>query len=326
MSLNIRQIRYFVAAAEAGKIVAAASAVGISPSAITEAIQDLEESVGTRLVTRHRSGIKVTYDGYVFLQHCRNVLSALSAATVAVGANRKRVEGELTIGVTITVAGYFLAAPLARFRRSFPDVKVSVRELDRSVIEKQLVAGQLGLGILLVSNLKHVEELATETLAKSRRRLWTATNHSLLGKGKVTLRDVAKEPYIQLTIDEAAKTTLSYWSKHKLAPQRGVPHGFGGGGAQPGGDRRRRHHPVRHGLPPVVAGRRQAGIARDQPAGPDHGCRPRLVQERRAAGAGARFHRVLPDGVPVGEPEVDDPVASGTTTRVGTHKLNEKLG
>src|SRR6188508_822260 len=110
MSLNIRQIRYFVAAAEAGKIVAAASAVGISPSAITEAIQDLEESVGTRLVTRHRGGIKVTYDGYV------------------------------------------LAAPLARFRRSFPDVKVSIRELDRSVIEKQLVGGQLGLGILLVSN------------------------------------------------------------------------------------------------------------------------------------------------------------------------------
>jgi len=60
--------------------------------------------------------------------------------------------------------------------------------------------------------------LATETLAKSRRRLWTSTNHLLLGKDKVTLRDVAKESYIQLTIDEAAKTTLSYWSKHKLAP------------------------------------------------------------------------------------------------------------
>ncbi|WP_119300549.1 LysR family transcriptional regulator [Dongia deserti] len=219
MSFNIRQIRYFVAAAEAGKIITAASAVGISPSAITEAIQDLEESVGTRLVTRHRGGIKVTYDGYVFLQHCRNVLSALTAATFAVGAHRKRVEGELTIGVTITVAGYFLAAPLARFRRSFPDVTVSIRELDRSVIERQLVNGQLGLGILLVSNLKHVQELATETLAKSRRRLWTSTNHLLLAKPKVTLRDIAKEPYIQLTIDEAAKTTLSYWSKHNLAPK-----------------------------------------------------------------------------------------------------------
>jgi len=218
MSFNIRQIRYFVAAAEAGKIVAAASAVGISPSAITEAIQELEEATGTRLVTRHRDGIKVTYDGYVFLQHGRNILSAVTAATHAIGRNRAQVQGRLSLGVTITVAGYFLAAPLARFRRSFPDVDVVIRELDRSVIEKQLVTRQLDLGILLVSNLQHRSQLSTETLAKSRRRLWTPTNHPLLAKPRVTLRDIAKEPYIQLLIDEAAKTTLSYWSKHNLRP------------------------------------------------------------------------------------------------------------
>ena len=218
MSFNIRQIRYFVAAAEAGKVVAAAASIGISPSAVTEAIQDLEESVGTQLVTRHRDGIKVTYDGYVFLQHCKNILSAFSAATCSVGQNRRRVAGPLSIGVTITVAGYFLAAPLARFRRSFPDVDISIKELDRSVIEKQLAQRQLDIGILLVSNLEHRGELATETLAKSRRRLWTATNHPLLGKPKVTLKDVAKEPYVQLLIDEAATTTLSYWSRYKLTP------------------------------------------------------------------------------------------------------------
>jgi DNA-binding transcriptional LysR family regulator len=218
MSLNIRQIRYFVAAAEAGKVVGAASAVGISPSAITAAIQDLEETVGTQLVTRHRDGIKVTYDGYVFLQHCRNILSDLSAATHSVGQHRPRAEGSLSIGVTITVAGYFLAAPLVRFRRSFPGVDVTIKELDRSVIEKELVSRQLDLGILLVSNLEHRDVLSTETLAKSRRRLWTSTNHPLLTKPRVTLRDVAKEPYIQLLIDEAAATTLSYWSKYKLKP------------------------------------------------------------------------------------------------------------
>src|SRR6185436_12704027 len=196
MSFNIRQIRYFVAAAEAGKVVGAASAVGISPSAITEAIQDLEETVGTALVTRHRDGIKLTYDGYVFLQHCRNILSALSAATHAVGQHRPRVEGKLSIGVTITVAGYFLAAPLARFRRSFPEVAVSIKELERAVIEKQLAKGEVDLGILLVSNLERRNMLATETLAKSRRRLWTSTNHPLLGRPKVTLKDVAQEPYI----------------------------------------------------------------------------------------------------------------------------------
>ena len=218
MSFNIRQIRYFVAAAEAGKVVGAASAVGISPSAITEAIQDLEETVGTPLVTRHRDGIKLTYDGYVFLQHCKNILSALAAATRSVGQHRPRVAGELSIGVTITVAGYFLAAPLARFRRSFPEVAVTIKELERAVIEKQLARGELDLGILLVSNLERRDVLATETLAKSRRRLWTSTGHPLLAKPKVTLKDVAQEPYIQLLIDEAAATTLSYWSKFKLKP------------------------------------------------------------------------------------------------------------
>ena len=218
MSLNIRQIRYFVAAAEAGKVVAAAAAVGISPSAITEAIQMLEEELGTQLVTRHRDGIKVTYDGYVFLQHCRNVLSAMNAAARSVGQQRPRVEGRLSIGATITVAGYFLAMPLARFRRSFPDVDITIRELDRNVIEKQLAGHQLDLGILLVSNLERRSLLLTETLAKSRRRLWTPANHPLLDRPKVSLRDVAKEPYIQLLIDEAATTTLSYWSKYRLQP------------------------------------------------------------------------------------------------------------
>jgi DNA-binding transcriptional LysR family regulator len=218
MSLNLRQIRYFVAAAEAGKVVAAASVVGISPSAITEAIQELEETVGTTLVTRHRDGIKVTYDGYVFLQHCRNILSALTAATSAVGQHRPRVAGPLSIGVTITVAGYFLAAPLARFRRSFPEVEVTIRELGRNVIERELASGQLDIGIVLVSNLEHRDDFATETLAKSRRRLWTATGHPLLSKPRVTLKDVAREPYIQLSIDEAAATTLTYWSKYKLKP------------------------------------------------------------------------------------------------------------
>src|SRR5688572_11416064 len=173
MNLNIRQFRYFVAAAETGKIVTAAASVGISPSAITEAIQNLEESVGTRLVTRHRGGIKITHDGYIFLHQCRNVLSTLNAAKCAVGAGRERVKGELLIGVTITVGSYFLATPLARFRHRFPDVTVSLQELDSTAIEKKLVNGWLDLGIFEVSHSKSGDGLAIETLARSRRRLWT---------------------------------------------------------------------------------------------------------------------------------------------------------
>jgi DNA-binding transcriptional LysR family regulator len=115
-SLTLRQVRYFVAVAEAGKVASAATTIGISPSAITEAVQELEALTGVQLITRHRNGVKLTYDGYVFLQHCRNILSAVSAATYAVGAGQTQLKGRLVLASTITVAGYFLATPLARFR------------------------------------------------------------------------------------------------------------------------------------------------------------------------------------------------------------------
>ncbi len=218
-SLTLRQVRYFVAVAEAGKVASAATTIGISPSAITEAVQELEALTGVQLITRHRNGVKLTYDGYVFLQHCRNILSAVSAATYAVGAGQTQLKGRLVLASTITVAGYFLATPLARFRRTFPEVDVRVRELSRLVIERQLRAGQLDLAVVLVSNLAKDADFATETLIRSKRRLWTPAKHRLLEQEQVSLADVAEEPYIQLLIDEAEKTTLRYWARYHSRPR-----------------------------------------------------------------------------------------------------------
>ena len=69
MDITLRQIKYFIAAAETGKIATAANMLSISPSSITESIKELESITGVRLITRHRRGINLTFDGYRFLQH-----------------------------------------------------------------------------------------------------------------------------------------------------------------------------------------------------------------------------------------------------------------
>jgi DNA-binding transcriptional LysR family regulator len=220
VGLTLRQIRYFVAVAETGKVITAASAIGISPSAITEAINDLEAAIGARLYERQQKGIKLTHEGYRFLQHSRNILAAVSDASYALtAAQPQRVAGRLRLGTTVTVAGYFLARPLARFRRVFPNIELDVVEHRRSMIERQLANGQLDLTVMLVSNLARQEELAHETIVRSVRRLWMAANHPLLKRDIVRLADIAELPYIQLLIDEAEKTTTSYWRRHGLKPR-----------------------------------------------------------------------------------------------------------
>ena len=219
MSLTLRQIRYFVAVAETGKVIAAASAVGISPSAVTEAINELEVSIGVRLYERQQRGIRLTNEGYRFLQHCRNVLAAVSDATYALTRPHAGVSGRLRLGATITVSGYFLARPLARFRRVFPNIELQVLEYRRATIESQLASGKLDLAVMLVSNLARHEELAHQTMVRSARRLWTSANHPLLSREVVRLADIAQMPYIQLLIDEAEKTTMSYWRRYGFQPR-----------------------------------------------------------------------------------------------------------
>ena len=113
MNITLRQIKYFLAAAETGKIISAANMLNISPSSVTEAIKELENITGVTLITRHRRGINLTFDGHRFLQHCYNINASVSDAEYALKNSFTDISGELNLGVTITVAGYFLAPLLA---------------------------------------------------------------------------------------------------------------------------------------------------------------------------------------------------------------------
>ncbi len=217
MEITLRQIKYFIAAAETGKIASAASQLSISPSSITESIKELEKIIGVTLITRHRKGINLTFDGYRFLQHCHNINASVSDAEYAMKNSYTNISGDLSIGVTITVSGYFLASTLARFKRTFPQIKIKLLEHPRDKIEVMLMEGKLDLAVLLVSNVRN-ENLSLETLVRSKRRLWTAVNHPLCSQKDIALQDISKEPYIQLMIDEAGVTHMDFWRRNDLTP------------------------------------------------------------------------------------------------------------
>ncbi len=219
MPLSLRYIRYFIATVEAGKVSQAASTLGVSQSAVTEAIKALEREIGVKFFRRHPKGVSLTIEGSQFLQHARNIIAAVADATRAPRRTPSEVTGRFSLAVTYTVAGYFLPAPLARFRRMYPGVEVQLYEMSRSELERRLVNGGIDLGVILVSNLGNAEEIAAEVLIQSRRRLWLPANHPLLGRRQVSLADVAKEPYIMLTIDEADRTALRYWQRAGHRPK-----------------------------------------------------------------------------------------------------------
>ena len=210
MTFSIRQLKYFAAAAELGRISHAAVQLNISQSAVTTAIRELEQTLEQTLFERHAHGVELTSAGRRFLSHAYTVLGAVDDA-LRMPSQDASVEGVLTVAATYTVLGYFLPHHLQRFAMRHPRIEVRLFELPREAIEDGLTSGRVDLGVLLTSNVVD-REIATETFFASERRLWVPAKHPLLDRSEVTLADVAAEPYIMLTVDEAADTAMRYWS------------------------------------------------------------------------------------------------------------------
>ncbi len=218
MSLSLRQIRYFLAAAEKGQVSLAAASLNVSQSTVTGALQQLELDLGVSLFRRLPSGVALTAEGSRFLTHARNVMAAVTAAQRAPLTEDRALRGVVRVAVTYTVAGYFLPPHYARFARVYPDIRVELTELPRPALEEALKNDAFDLAVMLVSNLQDQAALASEILFRSRRRLWLPVEHPLLSAESVGFADVARVPYVMLTVDEANQTASKYWRPTGLNP------------------------------------------------------------------------------------------------------------
>ena len=208
--ITIKQIRYFVATAELGQVSHAAIELSISQSAITTAIKELEHRVGTALFARAPHGMELTVAGRQFLSHAYEILDKIAEAA-DINVISGDVSGRLTVATTYTVIGYFLPMHVERIHKLFPKLDIQLYELNRESIEEGLLTRRYDIAVLLTSNILN-PSLETETLLSSARRLWVPSRHRLLSAGTVGLKEIAEEPYIMLTVDEAAQSSLKYWS------------------------------------------------------------------------------------------------------------------
>ncbi|MEM1329131.1 MAG: LysR family transcriptional regulator [Planctomycetota bacterium] len=124
--MDLRQLEYFVASAEAGSLSRAASRCGVSQPSISQGVSRLEEELGVTLFDRLGRGVVLTEAGAALLGRARAALAAVREMESA--AQRDLGGGELTIGAIPTMAPYLLPPLIRELRRERPDGGVVVRE------------------------------------------------------------------------------------------------------------------------------------------------------------------------------------------------------
>ncbi|HFD15335.1 MAG TPA: LysR family transcriptional regulator, partial [Rhodospirillales bacterium] len=121
---TLRQLRCFVAVAEAGSVTGAAEALALSPSSVSAAVAQLEQTLGLSLFLRHHArGVTPTRAGERVLQEARDLLRRAGALGNLASELARVPAGPLAIGCLVTLAPVVLPGLLASFLARFPAVE-----------------------------------------------------------------------------------------------------------------------------------------------------------------------------------------------------------
>jgi DNA-binding transcriptional LysR family regulator len=218
MNITLRQIRYFIAVAEARSVSGGSNAVGISQSAVTDAIRTLELETNCTLFQRHAKGVTLTREGNQFLRNARSIVDAVGNLANGVASGEDRTEGRIRIGATPLVTGYFFADLLSQFRRLYPRIEVTLVEDKRSYIEHMLVGGELDVALMIVGNLEQRSAIDYEVLLRSECRAWLAPSHPLANVDGLSLAQLENDPVVMLSLDELDGLIEGIWAKFDHPP------------------------------------------------------------------------------------------------------------
>jgi len=130
---RFQAIAAFAKVVESGSFARAADRIGVSVSAISRQVADLEAHLGARLLNRTTRRLSLTESGSVYYERCVQLLADLEEAEEAVSSTAVVPRGTLRLTAPISFGSGYLASAIAAFRERHPQLRFDVQLSDRAV-------------------------------------------------------------------------------------------------------------------------------------------------------------------------------------------------
>lgn len=144
MSLIKYQILQRVA--EAQSFTKAARQLGLTQSAVSHAVSNLEKEFGFPLIHRSRSSVTLTSDGHTMLIAMRKVLQAEEQLQQEASRINGLTKGTVRVGLISSISTKWMPTIIRLMEQEYPGIRIELREGDYYQIEKWLIAGEIDCG------------------------------------------------------------------------------------------------------------------------------------------------------------------------------------
>ena len=146
--MDIRQLRYFLEIVAQGSLTRAAESLHVAQPALSLHLKNMEEQLGTRLLTRSRSGVTPTEAGDLLLQRARAILEDLARTEDDIRNLETDPSGIVRIGLPGTISAMVSLPLILAARERFPRITLNITEAMSGFVGDWLSEGKIDLAVL----------------------------------------------------------------------------------------------------------------------------------------------------------------------------------
>ncbi|QDQ14764.1 LysR family transcriptional regulator [Streptomyces spectabilis] len=197
--IEARRLHILRAVADHGTVTAAAAALYLTPSAVSQQLTALEQETGHRLVDRSARGVRLTPAGEILLAHTNAVLAQLERAEAELAAYSSGAAGTVTLAAFATGIGLVVAPALTRLAETAPGIRVRVQDAEGDASLPMVLDRQVDVAVAVEYRGAPGADDARLTRVPLYAEPFDAVlpvTHSLADSGRVPLADLAKDAWI----------------------------------------------------------------------------------------------------------------------------------
>jgi len=197
--MELRQLRYFLVVAEELSFTRAAERLHIAQPPLSRQVRQLEDELGVQLIDRSTRQLQLTDAGRFLRDEARYTLKRMDAVARSARHIASQRGGQFEVGLTPAMMGTALLNLLHQFRDHSPELAMGMHDMTSAEQVEALRSTQIDVGL---GRTEIVDpEIEAEILAEEQLSIVVPGTHRLAGEARVTLAQVADEPFVLYPIE-----------------------------------------------------------------------------------------------------------------------------
>jgi len=171
-----------------------AAECGVTQSAASQAIRQLEDDIGVLLIDRSKRPFAVTPEGERFYRACRSLLHGFERVRADLTRRRRAIAGVVRVAAIYSVGLHEMGTHMQRFRQRYPEARVRMECLHPEAVVRSVREDAADIGIL--SYPPSLRGFSVVPLREEPMVLVCPPGHPLARRGRARLADLAREPFV----------------------------------------------------------------------------------------------------------------------------------